>query len=150
MTKKLKEILDKNNEFEKESPYNFCDRWCERCTHEKQMCCKLYQDELEQKMICIAHGKEPSDPEITAEVMKRQYKDLEDLIEEHEEEINIDFDEIDDPEFEKIKEHIKFVENHPLDATVEKYRKKAHEFLRNTFYEKEIKAELTYDFETVN
>lgn len=148
--KKIQEILRKNAEFEKEAPYNFCDRWCERCSHEKQIRCKLYQDKFEQKITCIAHGRNPNDPEITAEIMKKQYEDLEDRIEDLGEEIEINFDEIDDPEFEKIKEHIKFVENNPLPLAVEQYRKKAYAFLKDSFYkEKKIKFELTYDFETV-
>jgi len=150
MSKRLEEIRKKNAEFEKESPYNFCDRWCERCSHEKQMRCKLYQDEFEQKITCIAHGRDPDDPEMTAEIMEKQYGDLEKILEEHEEEIEINFDEIDDPEFEKIKEHIKFVENNPLPVSAEQYRKKAHEFLKDTFYKKEEKyLALDYDFQTV-
>lgn len=151
MSKKLQEILDKNKEFEKETPYNFCDRWCERCIHEKQIHCKVYHDELEQKITCIAHGKEPGDPEITAEVMKKQFEEIEKSFEEHEEEIEINFDEIDNPEFEKIKEHIKFVENNPLQHTAEQYCKKAHSFLNRTYYEKEaIAFGHQHDFETLS
>lgn len=147
---KLEEIFKKIAEFEKETPYNFCDRWCERCTHEKQMRCKLYQDELEQKITCIAHGREPGDPEITAEVLKSQYEELEKIFEEYEEELDIDFDEEDDPEFEKIKDHIRFVENNPLQKTAEQYHIKTHEFLKETFYGKDSPPlELGPHFETV-
>lgn len=150
MNRRLQDIRRKNAEFERESPYNFCDRWCERCTHEKQIRCSLYQDEFERKITCIAHGREPDDPEMTAEVMEKQYEALDKLMEEHEEEIEINFDEIDDPEFEKIKEHIKFIENNPLPVSAEQYRKKAHEFLKDTFYKEEKKySALNYDFQTV-
>jgi hypothetical protein len=163
---RLEKIKKENARFEKETPYNFCDRWCERCTHEKQIRCKLYQDELEQKLTCIACGREPDDPEITKEVMKQQFEDTEEKLEKFMEEneidtstplsINgeqgrtIDLDNIDDPEFEKIRKHIEFVKNNPLDITAEQYRKKTSEFLENTFYNKKgIKSELIYDFETV-
>lgn len=149
-SKKLQEIFRKNREFEKESPYNFCDRWCERCPFDTQKRCTLYRDEFEQKITCIAHGRDENDPEITAEVMKQQFKETEDIIREYEEEFEIDLDGIDDPEFEPIKRHIEFVENNPLALTAEQYRKKAHTFLKNTFYKKKkIKLELTGDFETV-
>lgn len=165
-SERLKRIIEENIKFEKEAPYNFCDRWCERCTHNKQMRCRLYQDELEQKITCIAHGREPDDPEITEEVMKQQVKEVEEKLEKFMEEneidtstslsINgeqgrtIDFDDIDDPEFEKIKNHIEFVENNPLDATAEQYRKRAQKFLENTFFNKEgIRAKFVYDFQTV-
>jgi hypothetical protein len=108
------------------------------------------QFNCEQKITCIAHGREPDDPEMTTEVMQKQYEGLEKILEEHEEEMEIDFDEADNPEFEKIKEHIKFVENNPLPVTAEQYRKKAQEFLKGTFYKEEEKyLALDYDFETV-
>lgn len=150
MNKRLREIMEKNVEFEKETPYNFCDRWCERCSHERQMRCRLYLDEFEQKITCIAHGRDPDDPEITVEVIRRQYEELDKILEEYEEELDIDFDAVDDPEFEKIKAHIKFVENNPLPKTAEQYFKKADKFLKETFYKKENKwPELNYDFKTV-
>ncbi len=151
MNKKLQEIFQKNAEFEKEAPYNFCDRWCERCVYEKQIRCRLYQDELECKITCIAHGREPDDPEITEEVMKRQYEDVGEKIEEFIDENEIDIDSINEPEFEKIKEHIKFVENNPLDRTVGQYRRKASDFLEKAFSKKEtVNPELAYDLETVS
>lgn len=149
--KKLQEILQKNAEFEKETPYNFCDRWCERCLHERQIRCKLYHDEFEQKITCIAHGREPDDPEITEEVMRRQLEDIGEKLEQFTEENEIDIDDIDNPEFEKIKEHIKFVENNPLLATAEQYRKKCRSFLNSTFYKPgKIKPEFVYDFEILS
>lgn len=148
--KKLQEILQKNAEFEKETPYNFCDRWCERCFHEKQIRCKLYHDEFEQKITCVAYGREPYDPEITEEVMKQQFEEVEEKIEKFTEESEIDFDDIDGHDFDKIKEHIKFVENNPLVTTAEQYRRKSHIFLKNTFYEKKgIESKLICDFETI-
>jgi len=146
----LQEIFRKNMEFERQSPYNFCDQWCERCVYEKQIRCKVYLDELEQKMVCIAHDREPGDPEITEAVLRKQLEDAGEKLEQFAEENEIDLDNIDDPEFEKIREHIKFVENNPLLATVEQYRKKGQSFLKNTFYnQQEIKGGLTDDFETV-
>lgn len=149
-SQRLKKIIEENIKFEKESPYNFCDRWCERCSHERQMRCKLYHDEFEQKITCIAHGRELYDPEISEEVMRRQFEDVEEKIEQFMEENEINFDDIDDPEFGKIKKHIEFVENNPLDTTAEQYRKRTNEFLKDTFYNKEgLGLELTNDFETV-
>lgn len=148
---KLEKIREENTKFEKEAPYNFCDRWCERCSHEKQKNCKVYQDEFEQKLTCIAYGREPDDLEITREVMEKQYKDLEKVFEGHEEELGIDFDEINDPEFEKIKEHIKFMENNPLQITAEQYLSKAHNFLEATFYKNDsLEPSLVYDFQTIS
>ncbi|MBL7131709.1 MAG: hypothetical protein ISS45_09980 [Candidatus Omnitrophica bacterium] len=113
-SRRLEEILRKNREFEREAPYNFCDRWYERCSHEKQIRCKLYQDEFEQKITCIAHGRGLDNPEITKEVMKRQFEDMGEVLAAAEEEgFEIDLDEMVNSDFEEIKEHIKFVENNP-------------------------------------
>ncbi|MEA3560624.1 MAG: hypothetical protein U9R31_02505 [Candidatus Omnitrophota bacterium] len=150
MSERLQKIFQENARFEKKTPYNFCDRWCERCSLEKQMRCKLYQDEIEQKMTCIAHGREPDDPEITKKVLEQQFEATKKIIEEHLEENEIDLDSTDDPELEKIKEHIKLVENSSLHGAAEQYRRKSQIFLKDTFYKKEgIKPEITYDFETV-
>jgi hypothetical protein len=83
--------------------------------------------------------------------MKKQYEGLEKIFDEHEEEFEIDFGEINDPEFEKIKDHIKFVENNPLQITVELYLDKAHKFLEATFY-KDASPEpnLVHDITTVS
>ena len=43
--------MKKNAEREKESPYNFCNCWCQRCPYEKQVRCKLYLDEFERNRI---------------------------------------------------------------------------------------------------
>ncbi|MEA3328363.1 MAG: hypothetical protein U9Q08_01265 [Candidatus Omnitrophota bacterium] len=151
MSEKLQKILQENARFEKETPYNFCDRWCERCSLEKQVRCKLYQDEIERKITCIAHGRDEDDPEMTVEVMKQQFKSAENLLEKYarESEINSD-DGINELDFAKIKAHIEFAKNNPLRYTTEQYRRKTQIFLKGTFYKKErVKPKIAYDFETV-
>jgi hypothetical protein len=165
MSKKLQEILRKNMEFEKEAPYNFCDRWCKRCVYEKQMRCKVYQDELECKMTCIAHGREPDDPEITEAVLKEQYKDIDEKLSRCMDKFGIDIDnpDIDEDKFDEacavnfeglpldIQKHIRFVENNSLDKAAENYCHKAYAFLKETFYKNESAySGLKYDFETVS
>ena len=165
MSKRLEEIYQKNAEFEKTSPYNFCDRWCERCAHEKQIHCRLYKDELERKITCIAHGKDEDDPEITKAVMEAQYKEVDEALSEHMDKFGIDLDnpDIDKNELDEedaidledlprdIQKHIRFVENNPLDNTVKNYSHKAHAFLKETFYgDKKMAREFRCDFETIS
>ena len=164
-SKRLNEIFKKNAEFEGESPYNFCDRWCERCLHEKQIRCTLYKDELERKITCIAHGRNEDDPEITEAVMEVQYKEIDEKLREHMDKFGIDldnldidedkFDEADAIDFEDlppdIQKHIRFVENNPLDKAAENYCHKAYAFLKETFYKNEsAHLNLKYDFEAVS
>ena len=80
--------------------------------------------------------------------MQAQYEGVEEKLGESADKFNIDLDNIDieEPDEEQridledlpkeIQEHIKFVENHPLPQTVEQYRRCAHAFLEDTFYEK--------------
>lgn len=165
MKKRLKEIFKKNAEFEKEAPYNFCDRWCERCTHEKQVRCSLYKDEMELKITCIAHGRDEDDPEITKAIMEEQYQGLDDALGKCMDKFDIDLDDPDIDEddlrednivdFENlpldIQEHIQFVENNALNKTAQNYSVKVHDFLKEAFYEnKKIAPELKYDFETIS
>ena len=165
MNEKLRNIHLKNAEYEKESPYNFCDRWCERCSHEKQIRCTLYKDELERKMTCIAHGKDEDDPEITSAVIEAQYKEVDKKLSGGMGKFGIDLDnpDIDEDELNEedavdfedlppdIQKHIRFVENNTLDATAEQYRKRTHVFLENTFYKnKDLIPKHNYDFETVS
>jgi len=165
MNKRLQEIMKKNAEWEEESPYNFCDRWCERCPHEKQVRCKLYLDEFERKTTCIAYGKDEDDPQITEAVMKEQYKEVDEKLSEQMDKFGIDLDNpyIDEKELNKenavdfedlppeIQKHIRFVENNPLDAAAKKYLDKAHTFLESTFYKNEpVSSKLKYDFETIS
>jgi len=165
MNERLQKILKENARFEKEAPYNFCDRWCERCPHEKQARCRLYLDEFERKVTCIAYGKDEDDSKITEAVIEAQCRQVDDMLNEHIERFGIDLDnpdidekwlsEEDAVDFEDlppdIQKHIRFVENNPLSCTTEQYRKKTHAFLENTFYKNEAACpEFKYDFETIS
>ena len=165
MSDRLQKIIENNVEFEKESPYNFCDRWCERCVHETQVRCILYKDELERKTTCIAHGRDEDDPEVTKAVMDAQYGEFGEKLREYVDKLGIDLDnpDIDEADLdeghmidvetlpEEIQKHIRFVENNHLLATAEQYRKRAHDFLKETFYKDGKKyAKLDLDFQTVS
>lgn len=165
MNIRLREILLKNAESEKESPYNFCDRWCERCVHEKQVRCSLYKDDLERRLVCIAHGRDEDDAEITKAVMEAQYEGVEEKMDEQPVKFGIDLDGLGIGEIEPdeddaiemgdlppdIQEHIRFVESNPLDAAAKEYSKRAHEFLQETLYAKNrVSAEHRYDLETLS
>lgn len=148
-SERLRKIVEENARWEKESPYNFCDRWCERCPAERQGRCTLYLDELERQVTCIAHGREPDDAEMTQEVMEKQFEATAEALEDFLEEEGIDLD-ADIPEMQKIKGHMEFVRDNPLEKTARQYGRMAHEFLKETFFTpKNAASELVYDFETV-
>lgn len=134
-SERLKRIIEENQKFEKMSPYNFCDRWCERCPHQTQLRCQLYLDEQERQLTCIAHGREEDDQEVTEQVLDWQYAPMNEMMEAEMEEI--DLDTIDDSDFGADKERVEFFQENSLAQTADQYRKKAQTFLEATFYEDE-------------
>ncbi|MFH1503892.1 MAG: hypothetical protein ABIH08_00655 [Candidatus Omnitrophota bacterium] len=156
VNERLERIRRENAEFEKDSPYNFCDRWCARCAHEKQARCKLYLDEFERKTTCIAYGRPIDDFQVTSAIFEKQFEDLENLDSpyppEFDDEFDDDFDdeedyddiEEDEPEFQE------GLDNHPLQLTAEQYCQRAHNFLKNVFYgDQDVIIKFNYDFETI-
>ena len=155
--KKLEEILKINAEEEKYSPYNFCNRFCERCFDEKQARCQIYQDEFEQLITCLAYGKDPDDAEFIAKIIEKQMEDDADDFEEPEGFegagglTEIDLDASDVPGFQSVKDQIKFVENNPLDKTAKQYQIKCDELLNRCFLNiDQLPLELKNDFKTLS
>lgn len=147
MSERLSEIIRQNTELEKKTPFNFCDRWCERCTAEKQIRCALYLNEVEQAMTCVAHGKEPDDIEITAKVIQKQFEELDKILEDNHEDFNESVCLVENPE---TSETLKSVENNSLSQFAYDYFSKAHDFLDNVYNQENPGSYILYDLETVN
>jgi len=152
INRKLERIRRENAGLEKEAPYNFCDRWCQRCTKEKQSRCHLYLDDFEREITCIAYGKNSNDPEVIAGLMDKQIEELEGLDSQFLPDLEGDcatddsFD-VDDSEEEAIQAYL---DNHPLQRTAEQYRLKARDFLKDFFHKnQDAIARFNYDFETI-
>lgn len=147
---RLHRIRLENARYEKQTPYNHCDRWCERCPGERQARCTLYKDELERKVTAIAHGRDEDDSQVTEEVMRWQYEAVDEKLQKFMEEEGIDLEDIDDQtalEFEKRIESA--AENDSLNKTIRQYHQRTYKFLQKTFFHsKNIAPEIKYDFET--
>jgi len=148
-SERMNRILEDNIRFAKQAPYNFCDRWCERCPSFIQRHCSLYQQQMEEKITCIAHGREEDDLEVLKEVTRWHHEALDmDAGFPIDELVDID---LDDPEFETIKKHVTFVERHPLRKVADDYRRKAHLFLEISRYRQEaVEPRLKEHFETLD
>lgn len=152
--KKLEEIMRKNAEFEKEAPYNFCDRWCERCPLDTQKRCTLYMEELDRRITNIAHGRNEDDLEILKEDYEKKLEELRSSSEQWVDEGYFDFPDFEYSsydDYDEIKEKEEQLHYHPLQRIIEQYRKRAHNFLKETFYAKtdSISSHLHYDYETI-
>lgn len=140
------DILKKNKEYEKRTPCNFCDRWCERCVIETKKRCKLFLEEFDRRITNIAHGREPDDLRILEEDFKKT-KSIDSYFSDFLQE-NLDLENIEEDERRKNKEEELI--NHPLQRIAERYRIKTHDFLKEIFYGKaDVPGDLQYDFETV-
>ena len=127
MSKHLDDIMKKNAQWEKETPYNFCDRWCARCPVDKQTRCTVYLNETEQQITCIAHGRE-DDPEMTEAVISAQYDGLDEKLQEMTEEFDIDPDES-SKENDDWEKRMRTAGNDPLTKTAKNYFLYANAFL---------------------
>jgi len=105
---------------------------------EKQNHCRLYLDEFEQKLTCIAYGREPNDHEICVDIMHQQYEAVEENIEKIIEENGIEFNDLDEDIRKAIKDQKAFIENNPLHKTAHVYHNRTHQLLEETYYGKKL------------
>ena len=152
MPEKLDIIRKQNARWAKESPYNYCDRWCERCPVAIKQGCRLYLDEVGREMANIAHGREADDPKILEEDLEMMEEKLETLSQEN------DFFQGPDlsPEEEKeildqIEEVNRKAKAHHLQQAVHQYSRKIHEFLKETGWPRKIfSSEIQYHLQTIS
>ncbi|MCK4917145.1 MAG: hypothetical protein KAJ14_16190 [Candidatus Omnitrophica bacterium] len=146
---KIEKIKKQNAQFEKKSPYNFCDRWCERCQPEVRNGCKVYQDEFDRNLILISNGKDPYNMDFFIEEqytsIDKTLELMQDLVEDE-----YGFSDEDNKNIGSQKERKQFLEN-PFYKLVVQYSREAHDFLKDAFYNKdEVESELVDDYETIS
>ena len=155
-SKRLQEIIRKNAEFEKQAPYNFCDRWCERCPLETQKRCRLYLEEFDRRITNIAHGRNEDDLEILKEDLKNKLDEMKSHTEQWQEEGYFDFPDFSsndyDEDCDEIKKKEEKLRQHPLQVIAKNYMRKIHDFLKEVFYPKaeSMAQELYNDYQTIN
>ncbi|MCA9407473.1 MAG: hypothetical protein KC733_02195, partial [Candidatus Omnitrophica bacterium] len=151
MNEKLKVILKKNAEYEQQTPYNFCDRWCERCNPETQRRCQLYLDELGLQLTNIAHGRDPEDIEIFEEDLDMLTPDV-DILEDSwldDDELEDEFD--DDETLQTIERQRRELSTHPLMKVVKQYQLLTSRFLNKNYFDKIYpEGKIPYNFETIS
>lgn len=84
------------------APYNYCDRWCERCTIDKTKC-EIYQMEMNDRLHHIADGVDPDAPEVVAADIGKNFSAALALLHEKAKEMGIDLDKVEIPPEEKPK-----------------------------------------------
>ena len=68
-TSVVEKIRKQNAERALRSPFNYCDRWCARCN--VTQLCRVYQEELQEKLNQLVDGKIPESMECVMESIKK-------------------------------------------------------------------------------
>lgn len=76
-TKNIKKA-DLKTDILKKIPFNYCDRWCERCGHKEN--CRVYQEDTAIRFDHIAKGEDPDDPEIFFQDIKERFNAVTNLL----------------------------------------------------------------------
>lgn len=101
---------------------NYCDRWCERCTHTSK--CMVYA--MEQKSFDDPETKDVNNKKFWDEIISSLQAATE-LLEEAAEDLNLDFDNMELP---NIKNPDKKAKNYPLSKLSKRYSKKVNEWFK--------------------
>lgn len=106
-------------------PFNYCDRWCERCGLTK--ICEVFQDEQKSREKWIRQGKDPDSREYVFETVEENFKKAMELIEKGAKKWGIDLSKIDDSDYQPPPKPEKF----PLFNLVEKFSKSLEKLLKD-------------------
>ncbi len=74
-------------------PYNYCDRWCKRCSIDKTKCL-LYQVEMDERLHRQIDGAPEPTPEEVVRKMVRDIRSAQEMVEEQMKEMGIDPEEV--------------------------------------------------------
>ena len=89
-------------------PFNFCDRWCERCRLSN--ICRVYQKEKESEKKFIKQGIDPKSTEAMLLSMSESFEETKKLLEKDMKRLKIKITKNDNEKYEKDK----LVQNDPL------------------------------------
>jgi hypothetical protein len=99
-------------------PFNYCDRWCERC--QLTDICRVFKDEQKSREKWIRKGKDPNSWEYVFETVKDNLEKTMRLIEKGAKKWGIDLNDLDDSDYQPPPEPQEF----PLYNLVDKFSKK--------------------------
>jgi hypothetical protein len=72
-------------------PYNYCDRWCERCRIDKA-CCMVYQSTTDSELEAVSEGRDTSSADFTADEARGSLADAMEMLGEMAREQGIDLE----------------------------------------------------------
>ncbi|MBN2542807.1 hypothetical protein JXI42_08045 [bacterium] len=103
--------------------YNYCDRWCERCSMTEK--CYLYAEDQKRIQVHLKKGEDPYDMDIVIKDIEENFKNTFKMIRDFAEEEGIDLDDLSDVEY---KEPVP--EKHPVFQLAHRYFMMANKYLK--------------------
>jgi len=150
MDSKLNKIREENTKLEQDTPFNFCDRWCERCPEATRDRCKIYQEEMDEKLQYVADGKDPDDWEAVVKMIKKSFEKTKIYLENIANKEGIDLVELDDEAIKEEKKNEEALYQHVLFKQSKQYAISVSQFIKSSFLDKEeTVSDLTMDYETL-
>lgn len=144
----IEKIKKENARLEKVSPYNFCDRWCERC--DKTKICKVYQDDFNTRLKHISNGEDPDDLNVALKDVRASFEKSLEMLKKLAEEKGIDVSKIDNEQNRDEENKERQLFQNPFYELTLKYAEEAAGFIKEAFYEnQEIAPEIVNDYETL-
>lgn len=145
----LKKIREENVKYEKRTPHNFCDRWCEICPQETRDRCAVYEEGLDKSLKHMSKGEDPNSWEAVRKDMEESFQKSIGLLKKMAEEQGIDIEAEKDPageEEERARQEK--VKAHPLSKLAVEYLTAVSGFLKESSDEDEGDV-LTDSFEVL-
>lgn len=105
--------------------HNYCDRWCQRCTHSSK--CMVFA--MEQESFDVPKTKDINNKKFWAEIASSLQTAIE-LLEEIAEDLDLDFSELDSSSI-TVEEIDKMVVKHPLSKMSQKYSEEVNKWFEN-------------------
>jgi len=136
MKSRVEKIRERNAEAALEMPFNYCDRWCARCGVTDR--CRVYQEEMNEKLNQMADGKDPESLECVMESVKKSTRKSVTLIRKWAKEEGIDLraDPFDEEEIKLAKLRSRKLRTHSLSRLSYAFCEQAYTFLKRYYYRK--------------
>lgn len=113
-------------------PFNFCDRWCERCG--LTSLCRVYKDLYKTRKKFIKQGKDSDSLESFFETAGNTFKEIKKMLKKDAKKWGIDLNNLEEEIPEKEISLENELENYPLYRLISDYSKKIKDFLEELSY----------------
>lgn len=113
-------------------PFNFCDRWCERCS--LTSLCRVYKDLYKTRRKFIKQGKNPDSLESAFETAGNTFREIKKMLKKDAKKWGIGLDNLEEEIPEKEVSLEDELEKYPLYKLISKYSKKIKDFLEELNY----------------